>query len=103
MKLGIIRLYMGESGKVGYYNIQELGLAKALIIPSLWYEGFPMIIPESLSLGVPIIASKIGNLKYIVKENIGYLFEPNNKEHLENIINLSFKDMENNNEIKKNV
>lgn len=30
MKLGIIRLYTGESGEVGYYNIQELGLAKAL-------------------------------------------------------------------------
>lgn len=31
MKLGIIRLYMGESGSIGYYNIQELGLAKALL------------------------------------------------------------------------
>lgn len=30
MKLGIIRLYVGESGKFGYYNIQELGLAKSL-------------------------------------------------------------------------
>ena len=30
MKLGIIRLYIGESGKVGYYNIQEIGLAKSL-------------------------------------------------------------------------
>ncbi|MDU5723276.1 MAG: glycosyltransferase family 4 protein [Clostridium butyricum] len=30
MKLGIVRLYMGQSGKFGYYNIQELGLAKAL-------------------------------------------------------------------------
>lgn len=30
MRLGIVRLYTGESGKLGYYNIQELGLAKAL-------------------------------------------------------------------------
>lgn len=30
MKLGIVRLYVGESGKIGYYNIQEIGLAKAL-------------------------------------------------------------------------
>lgn len=30
MKLGIIRLYLGDSGKAGYYNIQEIGLAKAL-------------------------------------------------------------------------
>lgn len=31
MKLGIIRLYTGESGKLGYYNMQELGLAKELV------------------------------------------------------------------------
>lgn len=30
MKLGIVRLYTGTSGKIGYYNIQEIGLAKAL-------------------------------------------------------------------------
>lgn len=31
MKLGIVRLYTGESGKIGYYNLQELGLAKELV------------------------------------------------------------------------
>ena len=30
MKLGIIRLYAGVSGKIGYYNIQEIGLAKGV-------------------------------------------------------------------------
>ena len=30
MKLGIVRLYTGKSGKIGYYNIQEIGLAKSL-------------------------------------------------------------------------
>lgn len=31
MRLGIVRLYTGESGKVGYYNLQEVGLAKELV------------------------------------------------------------------------
>ena len=31
MKLGIIRLYCGNSGKKGFYNIQEIGLAKSLV------------------------------------------------------------------------
>lgn len=31
MKLGIVRLYTGESGKIGYYNLQEVGLAKELV------------------------------------------------------------------------
>ncbi|MGH4139621.1 glycosyltransferase [Clostridium sp.] len=30
MKLGILRLYIGDTGEVGYYNGQEIGLAKAL-------------------------------------------------------------------------
>lgn len=31
MKLGIVRLYTGESAKIGYYNLQEVGLAKELV------------------------------------------------------------------------
>ena len=31
MKLGIVRLYTGESGNIGYYNLQEVGLAKELV------------------------------------------------------------------------
>lgn len=31
MKLGIIRLYCGKSGEKGFYNIQEIGLAKSLV------------------------------------------------------------------------
>lgn len=30
IKVGILRLYIGNSGKVGYYNVQEIGLAKSL-------------------------------------------------------------------------
>ncbi|WP_026568361.1 glycosyltransferase [Bacillus sp. UNC41MFS5] len=30
MKLAMVRLYCGESGQKGFYNLQELGLAKAL-------------------------------------------------------------------------
>lgn len=31
MKLGILRLYCGSSGKKGFYNIQEIGLARSLV------------------------------------------------------------------------
>lgn len=30
MRLGIVRLYFGESGKKGFYNSQEIGLARAM-------------------------------------------------------------------------
>ena len=29
MRIGIVELYYGESGKKGFYNNQELGVAKA--------------------------------------------------------------------------
>jgi len=31
LRLGIVRLYVGDSGEFGYYNMQELGLAKSLV------------------------------------------------------------------------
>ena len=50
--------------------------AKCLVVPSLWYEGFPMVIVEALSNGVPIICSNIGSMKEIVKDGVtGYHFD----------------------------
>ncbi len=40
--------------------MQTMGEAGALIFPSVWYEGLPKTIIESLAKGTPIIASKIG-------------------------------------------
>lgn len=53
--------------------------AVALLVPSLWYEGFPMVMVEALSLGLPVIASRIGGLPEIVEEGVsGLLHEPGN-------------------------
>jgi len=40
--------------------MQIMGDASCLIFPSVWYEGLPKTIIESLAKGTPIIASKIG-------------------------------------------
>lgn len=56
---------------------------KALVFPSIWYEGFPMTIAESLGMGVPIISSNIGSQGSIVKDNVnGLHFEVGNHESL---------------------
>jgi glycosyltransferase involved in cell wall biosynthesis len=62
--------------------------AKAIIVPSQWYEGFPMTIVESFSLGVPVIAGDIGNLSSIVEnEKNGVSFIFNSKEDLIDKVN----------------
>lgn len=35
---------------------EQLAQAKALVFPSLWYEGFPLVPLEALSRGVPVVA-----------------------------------------------
>lgn len=54
-----------------------------LLIPSLW-EGGPMSVLESLSMGIPIISSNVGWVgnKFIPE----YIYEPNNLEQLESIL-----------------
>ena len=37
-----------------------MGEAECLVFPSVWYEGLPKTIVESLAKGTPVIASKIG-------------------------------------------
>jgi glycosyltransferase involved in cell wall biosynthesis len=56
-----------------------LGQTDCLIVPSLCYENSPTVIYESLSCGVPVVASNIGGVPELIHpgEN-GYLFEPGN-------------------------
>lgn len=50
--------------------------AKALILPTRWYEGFPMSIAESFSVGTPVIGPNMGNVGNIITDGItGCLFE----------------------------
>jgi glycosyltransferase involved in cell wall biosynthesis len=41
--------------------------AKVLVIPSIWYEGFPMTAVEAFASGLPILASDIGSLSEIIE------------------------------------
>lgn len=62
--------------------------SKALILPTQWFEGFPMSIVESYSVGTPVIASDIGNTGCIVIEGVtGYKFKSDSKSSLVSAIN----------------
>jgi glycosyltransferase involved in cell wall biosynthesis len=61
--------FVGYQSDVGDY----LRRASLLVIPSTWYENFPMTLVEAASYGTPILASDIGALSSLVHEN-GELF-----------------------------
>ena len=57
--------------------------ASVLILPSTWYEGFPMIMAEAFAVGLPVIASNLGSMPSIVEhQRTGLLFEPGNAASL---------------------
>jgi glycosyltransferase involved in cell wall biosynthesis len=45
----------------------HMARARALVAPSIWYEGFPLVIAEAYAHGLPVIASRIGALAEIVE------------------------------------
>jgi len=56
-------------GHVSKHGIAELlRRAHVLIIPSIWYEGFPMAVVEAFSAGVPVIASNLGALGELIDD-----------------------------------
>lgn len=57
--------------------------ARALIFPSLWYEGFPMVIVEAYAAGLPVIASDLGSMSSLVDHGrTGLRFMPADAEDL---------------------
>lgn len=44
--------------------------SQALILPTLWYEGFPMSIVEAYASGTPVICSDLGNAGSLVEEAV---------------------------------
>jgi glycosyltransferase involved in cell wall biosynthesis len=63
--------------------LELMGQASALIFPSLWYEGFPRTIVESLACGTPVIASDLGSMKELIAPGrTGALFTPRDATHL---------------------
>lgn len=60
-----------------------LAESRALILPTQWYEGFPMAILEAYSVGIPVICSDLGNAGSMVVEGVtGLKFRYDSSEDL---------------------
>ena len=71
--------YLGRQPIDRVYDL--MGQAKALIFPSLWYEGLPRTIIESFAKGTPVIASDLGSMSSLIEhQQTGLHFTPGNVE-----------------------
>jgi glycosyltransferase involved in cell wall biosynthesis len=59
-----------------------MAAADVLVLPSL-SEGFPVVLPEAMACGLPIVATKVGGIPEIVTDGEnGLLVEPRNPEQI---------------------
>jgi glycosyltransferase involved in cell wall biosynthesis len=59
----------------------------AMVLPSLFGEGMPMVVLEALALGVPVIATKVEGTPEVVRDRIeGLLAEPRDPASLAHAI-----------------
>ncbi|MBI2799510.1 MAG: glycosyltransferase family 4 protein [Gammaproteobacteria bacterium] len=70
---------------------EVLALVKAAtvqVIPSICYEGFPMVVLEAYACGTAVLASRIGGLAEVVREgHTGRLFKPGDIDDLAAVLN----------------
>lgn len=59
-----------------------LSHATALVLPTQWYEGFPVTIAESYAAGIPVLGSAIGNVGALVRTYGGITFDQSSPEAL---------------------
>lgn len=60
-----------------------VGRARALVLPSRWYEVFPRAIVEAYAAGTPVVASRLGSMIELVEEGVtGLLAAPGSADEL---------------------
>ena len=67
----------------GDYVAERMKNSLALVMPSLWYENFPRTLVEAFACGLPVIASRLGAMAYLIRDGeTGLLFNPGDARDL---------------------
>jgi glycosyltransferase involved in cell wall biosynthesis len=61
--------------------------AVATVVPSEWYEGLPLVILRSLSVGTPVLASDLENIsKELLEDGAGWAFRTGHPDDLARVM-----------------
>lgn len=72
---------------------REMGRAAALVMPSEWYEGFPMVLVEAMAHGLPVIGSNIGAMAEVIQDGVtGLHFEVGDVQSLRDAVSRLLND-----------
>ena len=85
----VIEKFKSIGSQARYYGFKDYSFvedkmktASIIVIPSLWQEPFGLVAAEAMSHGICIIASKVGGIPEIIRDN-GVLIENINFQKLE--------------------
>lgn len=81
-------------GEIPSHQVTEyLRDGKLLVLPAIEGEGFPNVILEAMSVGLPVVATKLAGIPDLVRDGeTGFLVEPANPKELANKINKIIRD-----------
>lgn len=89
---------INQSDKVSFCGLTDhnrvveiLSHSKLLVVPSVCYETFGMVVAEAFMVGTPVIVSNIGSLPEMVKD-AGLVFESGSPESLVTVFKEIWKD-----------
>ena len=68
--------------------MRDLASSSVFILPS-YTEGFPNAVLEAMTLKVPIIATRVGNIPEMLKDGAGILIEPGSSSAIEKALRLA--------------
>jgi glycosyltransferase involved in cell wall biosynthesis len=61
----------------------EIARARCVVAPSLWRETGPLVVPEAMALGVPVVASRLTGMAGRIRDGFdGLLVEPGDEQGL---------------------